>query len=93
MTKPRALTEPRAVTELGVTGRPGRPSEPGHGAADYSALIRPHQVHGSLYTSPAIFAEELAKIWYRPGSSLVTRAKSPSPTTTCARSWAARTSS
>src|SRR5690349_20315338 len=30
-----------------------------------SGLIRPYQVHGSLYTDPAIFAEELEKIWYR----------------------------
>lgn len=27
-------------------------------------LIRPDQVHGSLYTDPAIFAEELKKIWF-----------------------------
>lgn len=29
------------------------------------SLIRPDHVHGSLYTDPAIFAEELEKIWYR----------------------------
>src|SRR5262245_16047218 len=28
-------------------------------------LIRPDAVHGSLYSDPAIFAEELEKIWYR----------------------------
>ncbi|EHI14499.1 dioxygenase large subunit [Mycolicibacterium thermoresistibile ATCC 19527] len=28
-------------------------------------MIRPDRVHGSLYTDPAIFAEELRKIWYR----------------------------
>lgn len=28
-------------------------------------LIRSDQVHGSLYHDPAVFAEELAKIWYR----------------------------
>jgi phenylpropionate dioxygenase-like ring-hydroxylating dioxygenase large terminal subunit len=27
-------------------------------------LIRPDKVHGSLYTDPQIFAEELRKIWY-----------------------------
>jgi phenylpropionate dioxygenase-like ring-hydroxylating dioxygenase large terminal subunit len=27
-------------------------------------LIRPDKVHGSLYTDPEIFAEELRKIWY-----------------------------
>jgi phenylpropionate dioxygenase-like ring-hydroxylating dioxygenase large terminal subunit len=31
----------------------------------YDQLIRPDKVHGSLYTDPAIFAEELRKIWYR----------------------------
>ncbi|NMO01446.1 Rieske 2Fe-2S domain-containing protein [Gordonia sp. TBRC 11910] len=29
-----------------------------------SELIRPDQVHGSLYTNPAVFAEELKKIWF-----------------------------
>jgi phenylpropionate dioxygenase-like ring-hydroxylating dioxygenase large terminal subunit len=33
-------------------------------ASRYSSLIRPHQVHGSLYTDPQIFAEELERIWY-----------------------------
>lgn len=27
-------------------------------------LIRPDRVHGSIYTDPAIFAEELKKIWF-----------------------------
>jgi phenylpropionate dioxygenase-like ring-hydroxylating dioxygenase large terminal subunit len=31
----------------------------------YDRLIQPDKVHGSLYTAPEIFAEELAKIWYR----------------------------
>ncbi|NKQ54194.1 Rieske 2Fe-2S domain-containing protein [Amycolatopsis sp. K13G38] len=31
----------------------------------YSRLIEPTRVHSSLYTDPAVFAEELAKIWYR----------------------------
>lgn len=30
----------------------------------YDALIRPDKVHGSLYTSEEIFAEELERIWY-----------------------------
>ncbi|GAB3075150.1 aromatic ring-hydroxylating oxygenase subunit alpha [Nocardioides zeae] len=30
----------------------------------YDRLILPDRVHGSLYTDPAIFAEELAKIWH-----------------------------
>ena len=33
--------------------------------ARYDQLIRRDKVHGSLYTDPAIFAEELRKIWYR----------------------------
>jgi phenylpropionate dioxygenase-like ring-hydroxylating dioxygenase large terminal subunit len=35
------------------------------GQSRYDALIQPDKVHGSLYTSQEIFAEELAKIWYR----------------------------
>lgn len=31
----------------------------------YEQLIRRDKVHGSLYTDPSIFAEELHKIWYR----------------------------
>jgi len=31
----------------------------------YDGLIRPDKVHGSLYTDPQIFAEELRKIWFR----------------------------
>jgi phenylpropionate dioxygenase-like ring-hydroxylating dioxygenase large terminal subunit len=34
-------------------------------AGRYDRLIQPDKVHGSLYTNPAIFAEELNKIWYR----------------------------
>jgi phenylpropionate dioxygenase-like ring-hydroxylating dioxygenase large terminal subunit len=35
------------------------------GRPDYRRLIEPARVHGSLYTDPAIFADELARIWYR----------------------------
>ena len=31
----------------------------------YDRLIKRDKVHGSLYTDPAIFSEELHKIWYR----------------------------
>src|ERR1700731_1101422 len=31
----------------------------------YDRLIKRDKVHGSLYTDPEIFAEELRKIWYR----------------------------
>ena len=34
-------------------------------AGRYGRLIQPDRVHGSLYTDPSIFAEELHKIWYR----------------------------
>jgi len=37
----------------------------GDAAARYEELIRPGRVHGSLYTSPVVFAEELERIWYR----------------------------
>jgi phenylpropionate dioxygenase-like ring-hydroxylating dioxygenase large terminal subunit len=32
---------------------------------DYDRLIQPARVHGSLYTDPAVFADELTRIWYR----------------------------
>jgi phenylpropionate dioxygenase-like ring-hydroxylating dioxygenase large terminal subunit len=32
---------------------------------DYRTLVDPTRVHGSLYTEPGVFAEELARIWYR----------------------------
>ena len=35
------------------------------GASRVAPLIKNDKVHGSLYTDPAIFAEELQKIWYR----------------------------
>jgi phenylpropionate dioxygenase-like ring-hydroxylating dioxygenase large terminal subunit len=31
----------------------------------YADLVLPDRVHGSLYTDPAIFQEELERIWYR----------------------------
>ncbi|MDQ4117899.1 MAG: aromatic ring-hydroxylating dioxygenase subunit alpha [Actinomycetota bacterium] len=33
--------------------------------APYDELIEPRRVHGSLYTSPEVFADELERIWYR----------------------------
>ena len=38
------------------------PPEP---ASKYAQLIEPQSVHGSLYTDPDVFAEELERIWYR----------------------------
>lgn len=32
---------------------------------DYPRLVKPDRVHGSLYTDPRVFADELARIWYR----------------------------
>jgi fatty-acyl-CoA synthase len=42
--------------------RPGAPRPP---AAHYHELVQQHRVHGSLYTAPEIFADELEQIWYR----------------------------
>jgi len=33
-------------------------------SSSWGKLIRPDKVHGTLYTDPAIFAEELRSIWY-----------------------------
>ena len=40
-------------------------SGPDYAAPDYPGLIQPDRVHGSLYTDPRVFADELARIWYR----------------------------
>ncbi len=40
---------------------PGAPTA----GPDYSRLVKPDRVHGSLYTDPRIFADELSRIWYR----------------------------
>lgn len=32
---------------------------------DYSALIEAERIHGSLYTNPDVFADELERIWYK----------------------------
>lgn len=34
-------------------------------AHDFKHLIRPEHIHGSLYTNPSIYEEELQKIWRR----------------------------
>ncbi|MBC7378569.1 MAG: aromatic ring-hydroxylating dioxygenase subunit alpha, partial [Burkholderiaceae bacterium] len=34
-------------------------------ARDWGELVQPEHVHGSLYTDPAIYQEELQKIWQR----------------------------
>jgi phenylpropionate dioxygenase-like ring-hydroxylating dioxygenase large terminal subunit len=38
---------------------------PDYTGPDYTGLIQPDRVHGSLYTDPRVFADELARIWYR----------------------------
>ena len=38
---------------------------PDYTGPDYGGLIQPDRVHGSLYTDPRVFADELARIWYR----------------------------
>ena len=43
------------VIPIGRVGEPPR----------WDRLIRDEHVHGSLYTDPAIFSQELQKIWYR----------------------------
>jgi fatty-acyl-CoA synthase len=34
-------------------------------ASDLDELIRPDEIHGSLYTDPSLFEAELEQIWYR----------------------------
>lgn len=40
-------------------------SEVEEAGSRYDRLIQPARVHGSLYTDPSIFAEELRRIWHR----------------------------
>ncbi|ALE78598.1 dioxygenase [Pseudonocardia sp. AL041005-10] len=47
------------MTPTAPAGAPRPPAVP------YDELIQPRRVHGSLYTSPEIFADELERIWYR----------------------------
>ncbi|GAA5129651.1 aromatic ring-hydroxylating dioxygenase subunit alpha [Haloechinothrix salitolerans] len=46
---------------------------------DYASLIQPDRVHGSLYTDPAIFAEELERIWYRTWAFVGHESEVPEP--------------
>jgi phenylpropionate dioxygenase-like ring-hydroxylating dioxygenase large terminal subunit len=41
------------------------PIIPAGPAPDWDHLVRSTQVHGSLYTDPAIYQEELRRIWFR----------------------------
>ena len=50
---------------LPEVAHPADPSGPPTAGPDYSRLVKPDRVHGSLYTDPRIFAEELSRIWYR----------------------------
>jgi phenylpropionate dioxygenase-like ring-hydroxylating dioxygenase large terminal subunit len=34
-------------------------------ARDWNTLIHRHEVHGSVYTDPSIYEQELTNIWYR----------------------------
>jgi fatty-acyl-CoA synthase len=50
----------------GAADGAGGPGGRGDGVRpDYRRLIEPARVHGSLYTDPRIFADELRQIWYR----------------------------
>jgi hypothetical protein len=42
-----------------------------------ASLIKPDKVHGSLYTDPAIFADELQKIPIRGSSSAASARRAP----------------
>ena len=55
----------------------------------FDRLIQPDKVHGSLYTSPEIFAEGWQRSGTAPGSMWAMRARSPSRATMFARASAA----
>jgi fatty-acyl-CoA synthase len=51
------------LTDAAAPGSGAR--EPARPGIRYDELVQPTRVHGSLYTSPEVFADELAEIWYR----------------------------
>ncbi len=53
------------MTVTDILSRSSAADGPREPAAPYERLIQPERVHGSLYTSPEIFADELEQIWYR----------------------------
>ena len=55
-------------------------SPPAH-RQDWAHLIQAEQVHGSIYTDPGIYQEELRKIWQRTWCTWATRARYRTPTT------------
>lgn len=55
------------------------PSAANAARPDYASLIQPDRVHGSLYTDPAIFAEELERIWYRTWAFVGHESEVPEP--------------
>ena len=63
------MNAPEAVTEADVLEPDTRTQEsPIRAKAprmDYSSLIQGNRVHGSLYTNPDVFADELERIWYK----------------------------
>ena len=62
------------------------------GGSRYDRLIQPARVHGSLYTDPAIFAEELRKIWHRTWVFVGHESEVPQPNDYVRKQLAARTS-
>ena len=57
--------DPASGSSVPETTRLAGVREPRRPDVDYDRLIEPLRVHGSLYTSPEIFADELAQIWYK----------------------------
>jgi hypothetical protein len=55
-------------------------SPPAH-RQDWAHLIQAEQVHGSIYTDPAIYQEELRKIWQRTWVYVGHESEIPNPTT------------
>ena len=55
----------KETSENPITAESYRPAGKRSPRVDYSELIRPNKVHGSLYTNPDVFADELERIWYK----------------------------
>ena len=53
------------MTLIDIPSQTSRPDGPQNREIPYRDLVQPQRVHGSLYTRPDIFSDELAKIWYR----------------------------
>ena len=60
-------------------GSDPRTSERGPSAIDYRSLVQDERVHGSIYTDPDVFADEMARIYGRGWVFVAHESEIPNP--------------